>query len=314
MMKTLLLLILAVAWVVAQRPLLQKPQRLPLQRTSVVLKTPASYAKRILRLDHQTGDPVYYDPKPRVEILDKRSGKYAFKWIGYDGQEKTIIYLRFGAVDVVMSASVARSGTGKYVFVYEARNLPSSGQSLAGFAVQNYSSDVTPIRINDVHIGHMSNNNVMKKGNWLRFAPLSDYRPVVEPGRSIQFSLESSSPPGVVGCHVHGGQLGIKGVGEEMPQELENVLPGYTDWPGGLTIGPVERLKTLSTPERAKYVLELLPQFQKLGWMASNVRPRYEQLLSRDDIEGAYHRAEHDLKAGRITTEVLSILQGLKMN
>ena len=214
MMKILLSLILAVAWVGAQRPPLQKTQRLPLPRTSVELKTPASYTKRILRLDPQTGEPVYYDPKPRVEILDKRSGKYAFRWIGYDGQEKTITYLRFGAVDIVVSASVTRSRTGKYVFVYEARNLPSSGQALSGFAVQNYSLDVTPIRINYVHIGRMPNNNVMKEGNWIRFAPLSDYRPVVEPGRSIQFSLESSSPPGVVGCHVHGGQLGIKGVGE----------------------------------------------------------------------------------------------------
>lgn len=314
MMKTLLSLILAITWVGAQRPPLQKVQRLPLQKTSVVLKTPASYAKRILRLDPQTGEPVYYDPKPRVDLLDKRSGKYALKWIGYDGQEKTIIYLRFGAVDVMVSASVATSKTGKYIFVYEVRNLPSSGQALSGFAAQNYSSDVTPVRINDVYIGRMSNNNVMKAGNWLRFAPLSDYRPVIVPGKSIQFSLESSSPPGVVGCHVHGGQLGIKGVGEEMPEELENVLPGYIDWPGGLTIGPIERLKTLSKPERARYVLELLPQFQKLGWMTATARQRYEKILRRDDLKGAYKRAEQDLKAGTITTEILGILQGLQMN
>ncbi len=314
MMKTLLSLILAVVWVGAQRPPRQKAQRLPLQRTSVVLKTPASYTKRILRLDPQTGDPLYYDPKPRVEILDKRSGKYAFKWIGYDGQEKTIVYLRFGAVDVVVSASVASSRTGKYLYVYEARNLPSSGQAFSGFAVQNYSLEVTPIRTNHVHIGRMSINSVMKEGNWIRFAPLSDYRPVVEPGKSIQFSLESSSPPGVVGCHVHGGQLGIKGVGEDMPQELENVLPGYSDWPSGYTIGPVEKLRTLSKSERAKYVLELLPQFQKLGWMTATARQRYENILRRDDLEAAYKRAEQDLKAGTITTEVLSILQGLKTN
>ena len=106
----------------------------------------------------------------------------------------------------------------------------------------------------------------------------------------------------------------MKGVGEDMPGELGETLPGYEAWPSGYTIGPVERLKTLSKPERAKYALQLLPQFQKLGWMMPTVRSRYEQLLSRDEIEGAYHRAEHDLKAGRITTEVLSILQGLKMN
>ena len=108
----------------------------------------------------------------------------------------------------------------------------------------------------------------------------------------------------------------MKGVGEDMPGELGESIDalGYKAWPNGYTIGPIERLKTLTKPERAKYVLGLLPQFQKLGWMTPTARQQYEKIFRRDDLEGAYKRAQLDLKAGTITTEVLSILQGLKMN
>jgi hypothetical protein len=64
----------------------------------------------------------------------------------------------------------------------------------------------------------------------------------------------------------------------------------------------------------AKYLLELLPQFQKLGWMTAAARQRYENILRRDDLEAAYKRAEQDIKAGTITTEILAIIQGLKIN
>ena len=100
------------------------------------------------------------------------------------------------------------------------------------------------------------------------------------------------------------------GTGEDIPGELENILPSYQAWPSGYTIGPIERLKTLSKAERAKYVLELLPQFQKLGWMTATARQRYEKILRRDDLDGAYKRAQQDLKAGTITTEILNVNQG----
>src|SRR5205085_4210393 len=84
-------------------------QRLPFQKKRLILQSPTSYEKRILRYDSKTGEPIYYDPKPRVVPLDVKSGKYGLRWIGYDGKEKTIIYQRPDVIDAVISASVSKT-------------------------------------------------------------------------------------------------------------------------------------------------------------------------------------------------------------
>jgi len=124
------------------RPESQRTRRLPLQKRLIILKAPTSYANRILRLDSKTGNPVEYDPRPRVVPLDTKSGKYAFKWIGYDGNEKTVIYQRPDAFDATVSGSVSKTPSGKYLYTYAIQNLASSGQNLSGFAVQHFASDV----------------------------------------------------------------------------------------------------------------------------------------------------------------------------
>jgi hypothetical protein len=96
-----------------------------------------------------------------------------------------------------------------------------------------------------------------------------------------------------------------------MPQELENVLPGYEAWPSGYTIGPIERLKELPTSERITYIIKLLPQFQKLRWITNGSLLLYEQSLKRSDLNGVHRRLNQDLKAGNITPEVFSILQAM---
>jgi len=103
----------------------------------------------------------------------------------------------------------------------------------------------------------------------------------------------------------------LEGAGEEMPSALENLLPGYAEWPKGYTIGPVENLKTLSSEQRIKYLLERLPQFRKLGWMTDEAVARYEQQLRRNDLESLLNQLDHDLKSEQITTEVLAIIQAM---
>lgn len=289
-----------------------KSHRLPLQKKPLVLRSPIEYAKRIHHIDEKTGKPVEYDPKPRVKLLDAKSGRYALQWIGYDGKEKTILYQRPDAIDAVVTAEVSRTPSGQYLYVYSIQNLASSGQHLSGFVVQNFASDVMPAKTTGIHVGQMSKNREMKEGNWVRFGIFPDYTPVISPGRSIEFRLSAASPPGLVECRIHGGTLGMKGVGEEPPQELENVLPGYEAWPRGYTIGPVAHLTQLSQAERAQYILRLLPQFQKLGWMSTETVLEYQQSLSRSDLESAYQRAARDLKADRITTEVFAIIEGAR--
>ena len=101
------------------------------------------------------------------------------------------------------------------------------------------------------------------------------------------------------------------GVGEEPPQELENVLLGYKVWPSAYTIGPVDYLTYLSSSERIKYLLERLPQFQRLGWMAPNVRRWYEQNLTSDSGR-LLERADQDLRAGKITTEFRDMIRAIR--
>ncbi len=89
----------------------QKIKREPLQKSGTILKSPVRYEKRA---GIESGKEVAYDPKPRVELVDARAGKYEFKWIGYDGKEKVIAYQRADAIDAVVSGSVEKSFTFRF--------------------------------------------------------------------------------------------------------------------------------------------------------------------------------------------------------
>lgn len=320
-----------------------KAQRQPLEKQQREYKSPTGYEWRDKGYNPKTKEPITYDHKPRIELVDAKSGKYAFKWIGYDGQEKSVIFQRADAVDVVVSGSVSRTPEGSYLYTYEVQNLPTSGAYLSGFAVQNYAPDTRPVEINsrptnnqdlrlldafrnvppdgnsrsrnleDFHIGQMSSLiEQFKEGSWIRFAPLPTFNPQIIPGRNFEVKMLSSAPPGLVGCRVTGGELTMKGAGEHMPFALENLLPGYEEWPRGHTIGPVDSLKTLSSADKVKYVLEQLPQFRKLGWMTDEVLHRYEQQLKSGDLGAVSKRIEQDLRTEQITTEVFAIIQAMR--
>jgi hypothetical protein len=311
MTRFLLLVALTMQTGVAFNPRSQSSQRLPIQKKRIILKSPTNYEKRILRYDQATGKPILYDPKPQVKLLDAKSGKYAFTWIGYDGEEKTVIYQRPDAISAIVSASVSKTANGQFLYAYKIDNLRSSGQALSDFVVQTFTSDVRPVKRGDGFVGQMSNNKVMKEGNWI-FYGSSYFGPSVIPGQSAVAKLESHAPPGLVECSVTGGVFGMKGVGEEMPQELENVLPGYEIWPRCHTIGPLDKLQSVSSLERANYLIENLPQFRKLGWMTADALRWYQQNLRGSNFDQTNRRAEQDLKTGRITTEVHDMIQAIR--
>jgi hypothetical protein len=307
--QTCLLLLISVAGVL-QAPT-QKANRLPLQKREIVLEAPKNYLPRLLRTDKETGEPIYYDPKPRVELVDEKSGKYAIKWIGYDGKEKTVIYQRPDAIVAVVIASISKTSVGRYLYVYKIRNLPSSGEELTSFFVQNFTSDIRPTKIAEVYVGTVSRNDKeFKNGYWIGYGVLNSS---VVPGRSIEFRLESSAPPGLVECRIAGGQRGMKGVGEDMPQELENVLPGYEAWPSGYTIGPIDSLKPMPVNQRIKYIRKRLSTFQHLGWITADSKPWYRQNLRNKNLEVVYRRAEQDFQAGKITSEVLAMIKAIQL-
>lgn len=282
-----------------------KVERKPFQKSSVAMKSPTSYLKR-------ETDKGEYDPKPRVVLVDEKAGKYELRWIGYDGKEKIIKYQRADAIDALVEARVEKNSEGKFVFKYLVKNLPTSPAYLSGFIVQTLANDVKVNKLEDVHIGEMSNSlRDFKEGIWRHFAPLGETSSRIEAGKSIEFSLVSSALPGIVGCRATAGELTLKGVGEHMPSELEAAMPGYEELAKGYTIGPIDHLATLNKSERTKYILENLPKFQEAGWITSDGVKRYEAVLKRENLAGAFEQAKKDLENQFITSEVYYIIEGL---
>ncbi len=285
-----------------------KVERKPFHKSSVKIKSPATYLKR----ENKKGE---YDPRLQVVLIDGKAGKYELRWIGYDGKQKIVKYQRADALDALVEATVEKTNEGKFIYKYLVKNLPTSPAHLSTFTVQTLASDVKdePIpTVNDVHTGHMGKYIPdFSQGTWRSFAPLGQTLPKIEAGKSIEFSLVSSALPGIVGCRATGGDLTLKGVGEHMPSELEDAMPGYEEEASCNTIGPIDRLATLNKSERAKYILENLPKFQEAGWMSAGTAKIYESILKREDLAGALTQAKKDLEKEFITSEVYDIIEGL---
>ncbi len=94
-------------------------------------------------------------PMGRIRTVDANAGLYAIEWPGLDGNEKSIAYHRPDAVKVTVSASVTSGTDRAFKYRYELTSLPSSGQSLTGFLVQTFASDVVPIAPDGVYVGKM---------------------------------------------------------------------------------------------------------------------------------------------------------------
>jgi len=295
-----------------QRPPSQKLYRLPFQKEEIQLEAPTTYAKRYKGIDPKTGKEIFYDPKPRVDLLESKSGKYALKWIGYNGGELTVVYQRPDVIDAVVSASVSATASNQYLYLYRVENLASSRQDLASIALQHYAFDVKTFKTNHIYIGPMSNNKVLRDGTWIGFGILPMYKPQVVPGQGIEFRLQSSAPPGLVECRIRGQQLVMIGTGEDMPQELENILPGYEAWPSGYTIGPVDKLRGITQQEQIYYLLKVLPHCRQQGWITAQSLRTYEQLLNQKNLQSLFTRVANDLKTNSISTEVFAIIEGMK--
>jgi hypothetical protein len=288
-----------------------KVQRKPLEKHYREYKTPSKYERRDRGYDPRTGEMITYDHKPRVELLDEKAGKYAFKWIGYDGKEKSVIFQRGDVLDAVVSGSVTKVSDEQYSYTYQIRNLPSSATYLKSFMVQNFASDTKPADGGAFLALNVSNAIYQfREGHWLSFSDVSDHVQI-NPGQTVIVQLTSSAPPGLVECRASIETTMIGPPDEEMPSALANLLPGFEEYPKGYTIGPSENLKALSSSDRIKYVLERLPQFRDLGWITEEAFVRYQQLLKTNDLTPVLNRLDQDLKSEQITTELFAIIQSI---
>ena len=219
-------------------------QRQPLEKQQHEYQSPTRYEPRISGFNPKTGDPITYDHKPRVELLDARAGKYAIRWVGFDGEEKMTTFQRADAVDVVINAAVSKTAAGHYLYTYEVMNLPSSGTQLKRFIVQTLATELQPEQGGDFMSFEMSKQIAdFSEGRWYNFADVSD-DVQVDPGHTVRVHLTSPSPPGLVGCRASAETI-IEGTDEEMPSDLEAMLVGYNEYLRGHTIGPDERLTKL---------------------------------------------------------------------
>lgn len=289
-----------------------KAERKLFKKSSVEIKSPKTYVKR------KTGSGRDYDPRPTVVPIDEKAGKYELQWIGYDGRKKIIKYQRHDALDALVEARVERVDDGRYKYKYLIRNLLSSPAFLHSFTVQTFTSDVRDehIRTGDenLSIGHMAQYIPhFSNGVWRNFSWLAQTKPKIDPGSTIEFEMDSVGQPGLVECKATAGETTLKGVGEHMPTELENSMPGFDELASCVTIGPVERLKDLSAADKAKYLIDNLPKFVEAGWMAGDTPKIYHSILKDNDLNGAFQQAKRDLEKEFITSEVFHIIEGLNL-
>lgn len=280
-------------------------ERLPLQRKPIDFKLSEHYEKWYGPPDPRTGISREHDPQPRVIPLGENPGRFAFEWIALDGTKKRVIYERPDGTDAIVAAQVTEASDG-YQYTYQVEVLPSSGVRLRAFMVQCFSDQVTTVEQKYIFAGQMSNDiPQFREGIWISFGLLERF-PDSGPGETVTLSLSSASPPGLVECRTRSNSV-IKG-GHDMPYEFNSLLLGHDYWPHGYTIGPVERLKSLSQRAHLAYVAKLLPQLEELGWIDASVVGWYQRNL-KPGTPGLYQQVERDFNAGKITTEVLSLLQ-----
>ena len=287
-------------------------ERLPLQKKSVNFdfKFPDHYEKWHGPPDPRTGISREHDPQPRVVPLGKNPGRYAFEWIALDGTKKRAIYERPDGTDAIVTARVSELQDG-YGYTYQIEVLPSSGVRLRAFMVQCFSDQVTATEQKGIFVGKMWNRiPQFREGTWKRFAIRQKFVPNGSPGETVTLSLSSASPPGLVECRTRSNS--VMNADLDMPYEFHTLMDlGHDYWPHGYTIGPIERLKSLSQRAHLAYVAKLLPQLMELGWIDASAVGWYQRNL-KPGTPDLYQRVEQDLDDGRITTEVFSLLQATK--
>lgn len=283
--------------------------RLPLQRSNIEIKLKGPVGPELMGTRDRK--PVYYDPQPRIDPLG--DGKYALSWQGSHGRRLTIFYQRPDFIDVVVGVSAFKDSSGRYEYKYRVQSLKSSKENLAAFILQTFSLTAQGIPQPGIAIGNMNNTNLyeeFKEGRWIVFSIMADQRRV-DPGQEITFVLNSPDPPGLVQCRAEGGTLGLKGVGEEMPEVLENAIsiPRGKIWPYGLTIGPDSRLSKLSRGERFALFAPYVPEMGRIGWIRDhNTMIWYQRHLSAQKVLEVELRAKNDFNQKIISSELLALL------
>ncbi len=284
-----------------------KFERKPFQKSSHLIKQP-------IQVDRTEEYGKNIRSNTKVIEVDKRIGKYEFRWIGLDGKEKILPYQRADSIEAIVSAEVKKDKDGTFTYNYDLKVLDSSPIYFRNFIVQTYGtvSADSQLKKEKFLFLRMYPTYLFKEGVWWTWGFVGNEQDRIHAGNSIKFYLYSDSPPGVASCKAGGGEYGITTkIAEEPPSELEEEIPVNTDLAEGYTLGPDARLKNFSPPEKIKYLLDSLPKFKEAGWMAEGTAKNYEQILKRNDLKGTFEKAKKDFADEFISNEVFQIIEGL---
>ena len=121
-----------------------------------------------------------------LSLLDEKAGKYAFKWIGYDGKEKLSSSSVETSSMLLLALRCPKQPAGCFLYSYEVQNLSTSPTYLKRLIVQNFAADAEPVRNGAFFPGTMSSAiDEFKEGNWISFADVSD-DVQIDPGQTVR--------------------------------------------------------------------------------------------------------------------------------
>lgn len=244
----------------------------------------------------------------RKIVHDEASGNFLLQWNGLDGKRKTIIYRPATHLHAVVTAKVEPDVTGsRFRYVYAIRNLPTSRRHLQSFYIET-KADVDKPESPDATWGYSGpfTDYLMKvfqvKGGWDWAQTRNGRNGLLSGESSYGFSFRSTGLPALVKCYV-AGSPGMKGVGEEPPEELMAALdPVLWLVPHGVTVGPVAAPENLDSVVFLNEVDAMVEIAVQQGWVLS---PSLAQEL-RESLKSAVASLQQENSNGTVET-----LQGL---
>lgn len=249
----------------------------------------------------------------RAIVYDEATGNFLLQWNGLDGKRKTIVYRPATRLHAVVVAQVERDATGKgFRYVYAARNLPASQRELQSLYIETKATaDSVESPGADWGYSRPLTQVVQKaldvESGWA-WSYTAEGRQGLLPGESDRgFAYHSEGLPGIVRCFAR-QRAGMKGVGEEPPEELMAALDPFS-WvmPNGVTVGPVAPLERIEPSEFLKNIDAMIDVSVQQGWILS---PSLAQEL-RSAVKGAVTSLEQENGSGQATLrDVLKRVEG----
>jgi hypothetical protein len=214
-----------------------------------------------------------YDLNQKI-VYDERTGDFLLQWNGLDGKRKTIIYRPANRLHAVITAQVERDPAGRgFRYVYALRNLPNSQRELQTLMITT-SAEVSNAGSPDSSWYSRPFTDYFKRtlavpGGWTWSQTEGQITGLAPSETAYGFAFHSTGLPAPMRSYVN-RRPGMKGVGEDPPEELMAALDSVT-WliPKGVTVSPVAPPEKLDPAKFLKDIEGMLETASQQGWILS---------------------------------------------